>query len=430
MPRVARRSLPALALLVAVTLSLCGPSVAAQSPPLWRDTGLRSLPGCFDATQPGIFYTSEYAGNTTGSPRVSYVNNYRTGQHTRIAARGFDSCDGATGSLFALNDDGVTAVRFSVANPSGIIVDHFPNHIAPLPAGGAIYYSLGGTYAYDTGSSYPPSITPTMPGRLFVSADGGLTWEERGAQFGGAIAGVALTGADTHSLYALTLTPQPNGDRAWVVTFSADAGATWEARAAGTDGYDTFYRSTTSRALLAVPGRTAPVATVGMVVTRPGAGPHVPRSVQLSADGGRTFTPVGTNLYGTTGPDSSVTLHATSAGILRSVGTYGTYMLSLSTDGGATFIPGTSFASVSPGSVQAMTGIPAGGEITVAPAAPHLVLLHGTSGSPLALSRDGGQTWEPAGVARRGLVITPTTPPVVLGYDGERVVALDLPVAP
>src|SRR5262249_44807622 len=145
----------------------------------WRDTGIavpdRGL--CFDSTQPEIVLIADESG-TSAYNRVS-------GQRTLLNERPFQLC-GPGDLLFAIDPASGTAWRFSVSDPHGRSFAHAPSHIAQ--DGTAQVYSLG----------HP---TKTSPGHLWASADGGLTWQERGQQFGGRIESLALAEVDARAIY-------------------------------------------------------------------------------------------------------------------------------------------------------------------------------------------------------------------------------------
>lgn len=326
-----------------------GTAAPNSLPAPWQDTGLQvgSVRGqsCVDATTPGVLLTNETAANSANAPLMTVATNWLTGQRTQVAAHGFDACSEQTGWLFALNADGATAVRFSLRDPQGRTLDHFPN----FPSlDGSVLYSFGNPQGYASARfTQPPPIKPAMPGHLFVSTDDGLTWAEGGQQFAGTIDQIMLADADAQSLYALVRQPQPNGDETYALYFSADAGMSWGKRAEGTDSPKD---GGTAHTLYAIPGSATPVTTVAMEVAYHGGGPHAGRDVMLSTDGGRTFTTIGTNMEGIGGPGKAVGLDGTSAGILRlDYDQYVTnrYQPLLSVDGGMTFQPLT-FPFLSP----------------------------------------------------------------------------------
>ncbi len=156
--------------------------------PPWQSAGLQvgdAPVRCYDAVTPDVFYTGERTSHSYGPPESTYVNNYRTGERSLVAPRGFDTCNTRTGSRFLLNADGATAMRFSTREPAGRMVEHFPDYVAP---DGSVLYASGAMGRYTGDPTVSPvwdaytmrSLTPAAAGHLFVSTDDGLTWQERG----------------------------------------------------------------------------------------------------------------------------------------------------------------------------------------------------------------------------------------------------------
>ena len=100
-----------------------------------------------------------------------------------------------------------------------------------VPFGGG----SSGRYMPDDGTSLvyemdPSLAVPARHGRLFVSLDRGVTWEERGLEFSGRIRSLAVSDVDGRAIY---LAVQNEALTAWgteeySIYFSADAGITCE----------------------------------------------------------------------------------------------------------------------------------------------------------------------------------------------------------
>src|SRR5947209_1110545 len=75
-------------------------------------------------------------------------------------------------------------------------IERLPTHVAH--DGSAQVYHLDAAQVSPTGKLQQAS-------RLWASADGGLTWQERGQQFQGHVESLAVAEADAHVLYALTV---------------------------------------------------------------------------------------------------------------------------------------------------------------------------------------------------------------------------------
>jgi hypothetical protein len=385
----------------------------------WVDTRV-TLPSlvnnkfCIDNSQPNIFLVAEQEVGT-----VAY--NWVTRERRVVSAKKFDLC-GPNGLLFAATGPGAasvsSALRFSIDDPTGGAARYMPTDIAH--DGTLQMYTLG-------------YLTEGVSGKSLISSlDGGLHGEERGQQFKGTIEQIAVSYTDAQSVYALVAERKlaPPADQEYGIYFSPDAGLTWELRTKLTtilvdegSGHEAVGLSTLASA-------AAPVDTLIITVTdyRQASNANVREQIFLSADGGRTMSPIADreleHNYG-------FQLLHTHEGILRwqiqqgSNPDYGLYekTLDLSTDGGRTWtqLP-----------VPIKQGPPLNWGLSVVPDAPASVFLWGpTEDGPYGLyySADGGHTWRLDDNNSSGLpILTPYFPLRMLNVKDNKLYVREAPV--
>jgi hypothetical protein len=371
----------------------------------WRATGVRLDPSangplCFDATQPNVVLVNEEEGGT-----VAY--NRATGQRTVVAARPVLAC-GPNGLLFGHEGEDNTPWRFSLADPAGRAIAHFPTQRAA--DGTAQVYSL-----------VEPTPGQNQPdGHLWASADGGLTWQERGQSLGGRVESLAVAETDARALYALTAERTP-WRVAYRIYFSSDAGGTWEPRfEADTDrGFPEYGGPYFT--LAPVAGRTAPVDELALTINPGYPGSSNQQQVLVSGDGARTWHPAGIFAQ-----DQSTVLIHTNKGILAMRRTGPGYGLYRSSDGGATWprLPGPPLPQALPPTVS----ISFRADLVGAREVPATVFLR--DGNGLWVSFDSGDTWQQVeDVAGPSLAVSPYVPLTALGVRDGRLYALDRPAA-
>jgi len=408
------RSVIGLALLIALAVRGVGEEATAQgtavgsaspvvaaSPVVPASPVAAKLPApeCVDKAMPNVFYARARVNASSPPPYMTdttFAYDTTTGRQLPVVLPAFDICDPNTGNLYTLNPDGDTATRFSVREPGGVMVAHFPNSFI---ANSMILYSLaGGTdYAFNgtpLTTHASPNIQPAHPGALYASEDGGATWAERGAEFMDAFAQIAsIADVDARVLYALIEQTGEDKSDTWTVAFSPDAGRSWTTGATGTDAYDPIEQNHGGRGIFTLAGQAAPIATVGMRHAYPAVGPHGLTDVLLSSDGGQTFHRIGASMYGTTSPESATTVVATSAGLLLLNGDGNGFALQRSTDGGATFAP-LDFLFPLPTDIHYSNV-----DLAVNAAMPARVTVTVTSAGKTQqyVSSDGGLTWQASG---------------------------------
>jgi photosystem II stability/assembly factor-like uncharacterized protein len=379
-----------------------GATQAAQAI-TWRATGVQLGPGangplCFDAGHPNVVVVNEEEGGTVAT-------NWATGARAPLSARRVLAC-GPNGWLFGHEGEDNTPWRFSVADPTGQALAHFPTHRAA--DGTAQVYSLA-----------EPS-PGQADGHLWASADGGLTWQERGQSLGGRVESLAVAEADARVLYALTVVNVPRRT-ACRIYVSSDAGVTWEQR----------FEIDTDRAfpeyggpyftLAPIPGRTAPVGEVALTINPGYPGSSNQQQVLVSGDGARTWQDAGI-----VAQDQSTVLIHTNKGILAMRRTGPGYGLYRSSDDGATWqkLPGPPLPQALPPAVS----ISFRADLVGVREAPATVFLR--DGNGLWLSTDSGDTWARLeDVAGSSLAVSPYVPLTALGVRDGQLYALDLPGA-
>jgi len=339
---------------------------------------------------------------------ISY--NWVTGQNRTLNSRPIELCT-STGLLFAkesTSSDGSyqasdpRAWRFSSADPDGRAVDHMPTN---TPDDGSLQM-----YALDM-----PYGSQLEQKRLWASADGGVTWEERGVQFYGRIVSVAALDTDGRSIYIAVndgLKPQ-DGTLHFLIYFSADAGLTWEKRSTFTVtpeaiGYNRLY-------LQAIPGNATPIDQFILHTSISYIGSSQWRSANyITNDGARTF-----QLIDKGGMDNNYNplgIYHTNEGLLRQYASCpsmpdGKCSLSLSIDGGQTWQP------------LPLPDITYWNQFTVSEVAPWNVLFAGDDkrGGGVYVSHDGGHNWQRYETMDVVLATTPYLPLAVIGEQDQHV---------
>ena len=347
---------------------------------------------------------------------ISY--NWVTGQNRTLNSRPIELCT-STGLLFAresTNNDGSyqasnpDAWRFSSADPDGRAVDHMPTN---TPDDGSLQM-----YALDM-----PYGSQLEQKRLWASADGGVTWDERGVQFYGRIVSLAASDADGRAVYIAVndgLKPQ-DGTLHFLIYFSADAGLTWEKRSTFTVTPEAIGYNSLS--LQAIPGNATPIDQLVLRTSISYVGSSQWRSAYyITRDGARTF-----QLIDKGGMDNNYNplgLYHTNEGLLRQYASCsstsdGKCSLSLSIDGGQTWQP------------LLLPDVTFWNQFTVSDVAPWNVLFAGDDkqGGGVYVSHDGGHNWQRHDPMDVVLATTPYLPLAVVGEQGRHVRVLTLPDA-
>jgi hypothetical protein len=255
--------------------------------------------------------------------------------------------------------------------------------------------------------------------RLFASPDAGLTWQERGQQFGKNLLGLMVAEADGRVLYAVTGEKGEIDPRQlnYTVYFSPDAGATWEKRhqnsITGIYFLPTVYP-------YSIQGHTSPVDFLQLYLTNGGAGSSGRSYYIYSIDGGRTF-----NEFGSFGFDTRSQLLYSNQGFLQftSIGRY-SYKLARSSDNGKTWV--NLPLPYTPSLTEATsTGYM---EVLNMPGAPdNLILKTGPGTGDLWYSPDAGSNWSKIGANLQSVRFSPYSPYFLLGISSDnQVYTLDL----
>jgi photosystem II stability/assembly factor-like uncharacterized protein len=376
------------------------PGRAAPAPlvvPDWQDTGITlpdlHLPLCFDATRPNMVLVADDNAGT-----VAF--DWTTGARTVVNSRPFTLC-GPNGLLFAGDRPAGPGWRFSLDDPTGQAIAHLP--------GRAAQDGSNRVYALEL-------VSPTGPAaRLWASADGGLTWEQKNGPPTGSLESIAVAPADGRLLYGVAVEVAPGGVT-YVIYASPDGGTTWEQRARRA-GPSNPAGPIPYWSVEAIPGRAAPAGTIVLVSNTGTGGSSSVSQVAISDDGGRTFVEAGSR-----GLNATVQLVYTNNGILRLASDPYNYTLARSTDGGRTWLV---LASPIP-PPAAYAGEPV--MLDIAQAAPANVFLRGRGS--LWYSADSGATWQAfADRGKQSQAVTAYLPLTVLGVENNRLATLALPAA-
>lgn len=323
---------------------------------------------CLDPTRPTSLVVVE--GETT----VAY--DWASGARTLLSQRAYDRCSPA-GLLFDVTDREGNAIegpiwRYNLADGSERRIAHVPTDFAT--DGTLQLYSLH------------------EDGRLWASADGGLSWQRRGAGLAGKLTRLAVSAADGQAIYAIGLEREPGRDRQIAaratIYFSPDAGQSWEPRASipfsGWSGNIEWYIG-----IAPLRGSSAPVDALELYHWNGSITPSGSAiTLLLSLDGGRSFRELGE----IRGFGNAINLVHTGNGILKLVaGRYGGGAeLTRLADDGVTWLPvalpplGESHFSCSGRNLISASFAPANLLLCVRGAYWH--------------SADGGATWQPLGV--------------------------------
>ena len=400
---LAMLGLPAFLILLWPAASTPLPSTAGAG---WRDTGI-PLKGsyCLDATHANTILVGEA---DTGTVAYDWVTGHRTFVNPHVLT----DC-GPNGVVYAAapgaEGDG-PAWRFSLDAPSGVQMPYTPRYIAQ--DGTDQVYTLVGPLSLDDG-----------PGRLWASADGGLTWIERGAQFNGQIESLAVAPADAGHLTITVVDRHAySAPSLYTLYVSPDAGRTWRQRlndrlpnaCCRPDNYN--YAKVETLA-----GGPVPVNTVLLRLGVRSKYNEVQERLAVSTEDGINF--VAAYDYRSY-PISHVELRYTPEGLIRWTQTYGdrpdptslgplpySPTLSLSPDGGRTWqaLTGPQLAPMPalppPVPTAAPFGVPtatpqptpfpfppASVTLSGASVVPAVLFLNGNYGS-VASSLDNGHTW-------------------------------------
>ncbi len=395
-----RHSMIVLALLLAIMAP--GLSAAHTQPTTlaWRDTGLE-VPSlartCFDAFQPNVVLVSEPDVGTV-------VYHLVRGDKTVMNSRPFSYC-GPNGLLFALDRDNGTAWRFSSDNPAAQAVERIPTHSANDGTSQA--------YALDTG-------------RLWASADGGLSWHERAQQFSGMIESLAVAEADARAIYALLVDRSKvrhdqglPGTVDYTIVFSPNGGVTWEQRFAGqATGLPSNGPTFDLRPLA---GQRAPLALLQLTINIGQGASGRSERVLITNNGARSFVEAGTD----SGPYGALQFVNTPDGILRPHQHGFDHDLARSTDGGGTWLP-FAWPPLPSSSLHSLAGL----ELAVADLAAANLFFYDGDAKMLWYSPDSGASWQPMEDRHsRSLQFSPYLPLSVVSIERNRLSVLDLPDA-
>jgi len=393
-------------IIVGVLLAVLAPgALHAQGGegPDWQPTPVRAnwfnlL--CLDPTRPTSLVVIE--DETT----VAY--DWASGTRTVLSERAYDRCSPA-GLLFDVTDrEGVGIEgpiwRYNLADDSERLIAHPPTQFAS--DGTLQLYSL------------------RADGRLWASADGGLSWQRRGARLPGKLTALAVSAADGQAIYAIGLEREPGQDRQIAaratVYFSPDAGQSWEPRAtvpfSGWSGNIEWYIG-----IAPLRGNSAPVDALELYRWNGSITPSGSATMlSLSLDGGRSFRELGE----IRGFGNAIDLVHTGNALLKLVaGRYGGGAeLTRLADDGATWLPMTLPPLGDPRFSCATSGL------LSAPFAPAnlLLCLRGTYWH----SPDGGATWQPLGAGVERPQFTAALPLALLDLRSDgRLQHLTLPDA-
>jgi hypothetical protein len=399
-------------MLLTLLASLDTPQTASAKAATWRDTGLTLSEEpyysntCFDATQPNVLLVSNAYADY--GPVGSFAYNWVTGQRIQLNSRPFDVCISEMGLLFAFDQNGDTALRFSSRDPRGRTVSHGPD----------AYATDGTLQLYAT-----PLDVHNGTKKLYASSDGGLTWNERGQQFGNKLRGIGVSRVDGRALYAL-LTEATGSDVKYSVYFSGDAGVTWEKRF---ESRTTTIGNSEIDVYLYTPEESgAPVNSVFLSISKGSRGGDGDE-IWFSQDGGRNFKLAGHNWYG-----GAVYLFYSGGNLLR-FSRDASYELAMSSNGGQTWQKLALPFTPSPDDL----GHDIYHTIYAVPNAPSNLFFYTytagvSAGQPprnsdnLWYSPDSGKSWEKLGSQLGEPMVTSYAPLTVLTTREKRLYAIDL----
>jgi hypothetical protein len=239
----------------------------------WQNLGL-TLPAskysfCYDAGLPDNLLVSKLTDAGAGT----FNYNLPNGQTTQLNTALFTTC--ADNGLWYWDDTQHGHVyRYSHTDPNGKIIERLPQFMAK--DGSLVAYSL------DT-SDWRNTKATKAQNHLWITPDGGLTWQERGQNLPGAFVSLVVAPADANALYLMTRTLQTNNDQ-YICTlyFSNDAGQTWDKR-----GEFNSSPYSLSPDIFSLQTKTASEDTL-LKITRYSS-MHEGPAYELSLDGGRTF---------------------------------------------------------------------------------------------------------------------------------------------
>jgi hypothetical protein len=276
----------------------------AQTTPQWQDTG-RVIPNnvfCVDSGRKDRLIYAQYGSDNTPSRIGMY--DLQNGQDTVLSTRKFSGVTcGSNGNIYLseqLASGGSDTYLINTNAPGEKKIQYLPQLLA---VDGSRYAYYSQTFDRIGGKK----------SQLLVSADNGLTWQERGQQFNGYIRSVTMAQSDGRVIYALVhgATPQADGKTALSVYISRNAGESWELRYQSAEVEDSS-RGGLPYFLLPFSNYQTPADHVILVKSTGGFGSSNQRTLFVSTDGAKTFTEVGTNNI-----VNSVGIHYTTDGLLR-----------------------------------------------------------------------------------------------------------------
>jgi hypothetical protein len=273
-------------------------NVSADTQKTWVNTGISLNKGgstinCFDGSQPNTVLVSN--GSYYESPVVgTYAYNYVTGDVKQISSRNLVYCNEDNGLLY----------NYDFFNTkTGFKMGSNPNEETPLnfqPTAMAADGTL--------------KVFGIKDGRLYYSADGGKTVQERGQQFSGKFLSVTTAAQDARTVYAVIkgvdLPPIESYNLVpfkYAVYISNDMGVNWQKGFESQTDLNVF-----NPEVQMLGGKTTPVNWV-IYMTHSGYSPSSSRtSYNLSTDGGKTFREIGFRMR-----DYSFQFYHTSSTIIR-----------------------------------------------------------------------------------------------------------------
>jgi hypothetical protein len=399
----------------------------------WKDTGFKlttrlseegAWPLFFDSSSPNILYyglsltngyfvgtidlktgATKLLGDTSSFPEQIDSLSARPGYNGYVFAKAWKFIDGTSHGSYK---------RFSIRNPVGTPVDHLPDSSGE--DGSLISYSL------EVPDQNDPSQA-SKPRRLWVSLDGGLSWQERGQQFSGAIQAFSASQSDSKNLYLLTRPPGNDADTYKLnLYFSSDAGANWEQR-----NQFTVPARNESVGIGVISGHSAPVDAV-MLYNLPYSR-LIGYDYALSLDGGRTFNTLEANCLS----DCRATMGSKSFAPHYWFGKNSLMRLyynptSQSFELGVSTANQTWNSRAIPQQAQALDAL----SIQVVPFAPTNLLLTGRVSKDTSLqlvwySANEGQSWQPLPDSMSYYRFTPYQPLTLLGMKDRQLYTMELP---